>query len=146
MAYGLMHMNGLGNLEGWRWIFIIEGIISVLVSLLSYLLLVDFPEEAHKSWEFLSKDERDFVIRRMNRDRADAITDPFTVGAFFRPALDLKVWMFAFMFFCVTLVGYSINYYLPIILLGMGTNYLRPALFFVPLFAKGARSFNEFVS
>lgn len=129
LAYGLMHMNGLGNLEGWRWIFIIEGIISVLVSLLSYLLLVDFPEEAHKSWKFLSKDERDFVIRRVNRDRADAITDPFTVGAFFRPALDLKIWVFAFMFFCVTLVGYSINYYLPIILLGMGTNCLRPALF-----------------
>ena len=106
------------------------------MSLLSYLLLVDFPEEAHKSWKFLSKDEPDFVIRRVNHDRIDAITNPFIAGVFFWPALDLKVWVFAFMFFCVTLVGYSINYYLPIILLGMGTNCLRPALFICSLIRK----------
>jgi sugar phosphate permease len=121
LAYGLSKMNGIAGLSGWRWIFIIEGIISCVVALSAYLFLVGFPEDAHKAWNFLSKEERDFVIRRVNRDRADAITEPFSLAAYLKPASDFKVWVFAFMFFCVTTVGYSINYFLPIILLGMGT-------------------------
>lgn len=91
-------MNGLSGLVGWRWIFIIECVISILAALVSYYFIVDFPEEAHKSWRFLSKDERDFVIRRVNRDRADAVTEQFSVGAFLPPAMDPKIWVFAFMF------------------------------------------------
>lgn len=30
LAYGLMQMNGLAGKAGWRWIFIIEGIVSFL--------------------------------------------------------------------------------------------------------------------
>lgn len=28
LAYGLMQMHGLQGLTGWRWIFIIEGVVS----------------------------------------------------------------------------------------------------------------------
>lgn len=27
LAYGLTHMDGIENLAGWRWIFIIEGVV-----------------------------------------------------------------------------------------------------------------------
>lgn len=27
LAYGIAHMDGVGGLEGWRWIFILEGIV-----------------------------------------------------------------------------------------------------------------------
>jgi MFS family permease len=120
LAYGLSQMDGLGGLRGWRWIFIIEGIISCLGALLSFIFLVGFPEDSHTAWRFLNKQERDFIIRRVNRDRQDAETEPFSLAAFFRPASDFKIWVFAFMFFAVTTVGYSINYFLPIILVGLG--------------------------
>jgi MFS family permease len=32
LAYGLMQMDGLGNKAGWRWIFIIEGLVSTVRS------------------------------------------------------------------------------------------------------------------
>jgi MFS family permease len=120
LAYGLSQMEGLGGLRGWRWIFIIEGIISCFGALTAYIFLVGFPEESHKAWRFLSKKERDFVLRRVDKDRQDAETEPFSLAAFLKPALDFKIWVFAIMFFCVTTVGYSINYFLPIILVGMG--------------------------
>ncbi|OTA88159.1 hypothetical protein M434DRAFT_374907 [Hypoxylon sp. CO27-5] len=132
LAYGLSQMDGVAGLRGWRWIFIVEGIISCLVALISYVFLVGFPEEADKSWRFLSKEERDFIIRRVNRDRADAITEPFSLHAFLEPATDWKIWVYAFMFFCVTTVGYSINYFLPIILLGMGFNVAQSQCLIVP--------------
>lgn len=120
MAYGLSQMDGVAGLSGWRWIFVIEGIISCLFAFISYAFLVGFPEDSSQPWNFLSNQEREFVLRRVDRDRGDAITEPFSFTTFLKPATDFKVWVFAFMFFCVTAVGYSINYFLPIILTGMG--------------------------
>ncbi|KAM4065031.1 major facilitator superfamily protein [Hirsutella rhossiliensis] len=132
LAFGLSQMNGLAGLRGWRWIFIIEGVISCLGAIASCFFLVEFPEEAHRSWNFLSKQECDFIIRRVNRDRGDAITEPFSLVEFLKPAADFKIWVYAFIFFCVTTVGYSINYFLPMILLGMGFSVAASQCLIVP--------------
>ena len=136
LAFGFMQMRGLAGKDGWRWIFIMEGIISCLVALLGFWLLVDFPETAHKAWRFLSREECAFVIRRVDRDRGDAVAEPFTYGRFLRPAGDWKIWCFALIFLyvdaraplypspglrsrrpsCVTTVTYSIAFFLPVIL------------------------------
>ncbi|KAI2601772.1 MFS general substrate transporter [Hypoxylon sp. NC1633] len=135
LSYGLSQMDGVAGLRGWRWIFIIEGIISCLLALLSYVFLVGFPEDADKSWRFLNKDERDFIIRRVNRDRGDATAEPFSLRKFLIHAKDWKIWVHAFIFFCVTTVGYSINYFLPIILLGMGFDVAESQCLIVPPWA-----------
>ncbi|KAL9047073.1 MAG: hypothetical protein Q9214_000265 [Letrouitia sp. 1 TL-2023] len=117
LAFGLMQMSGLANLGGWSWIFIMEGIITCLVGIGGYFSLVDFPEQAAtSSWKFLNHQECQFIIRRVNRDRGDALPESFTLQRFLTPALDLKIWGFALIFFCVTTVTYSIAYFLPIIL------------------------------
>ena len=72
--------------------------LSCLIAIIGGFLLVDFPENAHKSWNFLSEAECAFVIRRVNKDRGDATLEPFTMGRFLRPALDLKIWGFALIF------------------------------------------------
>ena len=69
--------------------------ITFAAAMLAYLFLVDFPEKAERSWRFLTKDERDFIIRRINKDRDDATAEPFTLGRFLRPALFLQNWIFA---------------------------------------------------
>lgn len=61
LAFGISKMDGVGNLEGWRWIFILEGIATVLVALAAYGLLHDFPETA----KFLTEEERAFVVYRL---------------------------------------------------------------------------------
>ena len=111
-----MQMDGLSGKTGWRWIFIMEGIvgfvpilrtrlngyttlillkITCIASFFAYFFLVDFPEKADQSWNFLSKEERDFVIRRINKDRDDANLERFTVARFLKPALDIKIWILA---------------------------------------------------
>ncbi|KAL8960469.1 MAG: hypothetical protein Q9183_005460, partial [Haloplaca sp. 2 TL-2023] len=95
LAYGLMQMDGLSAKSGWRWIFIMEGAITCAASFLAYLFLVDFPEKADRSWSFLDKDERDFIIRRINKDREDATVEPFTFARFLRPARNIEIWVFA---------------------------------------------------
>lgn len=61
LAFGIAKMDGVGGLEGWRWIFILEGIVTVLVAFAAFFLLYDFPETAG----FLTEEERQFVIHRL---------------------------------------------------------------------------------
>jgi MFS family permease len=61
LAYAISNMNGVGGLEGWRWIFILEGIATVLIALIAFFVLHDFPETA----KFLTEEERAFVVFRL---------------------------------------------------------------------------------
>jgi len=116
LAYGLMQMNGLANLTGWRWIFIIEGVITCVLAIMGYFLLVDFPEHSYKSWKFLNKREASFIVARIELDRNDAVVEPFAIGSYLRHGLDSKVWGFAWLFMMCTTNSYAIAYFLPIIL------------------------------
>ncbi|RGP60417.1 tartrate transporter [Fusarium longipes] len=61
LAFGIAKMDGVGGLEGWRWIFILEGMVTVLVAVFAFWALYDFPETA----SFLTEEERAFVIFRL---------------------------------------------------------------------------------
>lgn len=54
-------MDGVGGLEGWRWIFILEGLLTVVFAVVAFFLIFDFPETAG----FLTDEERAFVVYRL---------------------------------------------------------------------------------
>ncbi|CAM6084327.1 unnamed protein product [Calypogeia fissa] len=121
LAYGLEQMAGQAGLAGWRWIFIMEGIITCIAGMGGYFLIVDFPELAAKSWRFLTPAESEFVVARIEIDRRDAIPQPFTIAAYLQNAFDAKIWGFASLYMLATTNTYAIAYFLPIILrYGMG--------------------------
>ncbi|KAK6387485.1 hypothetical protein LTS17_000754 [Exophiala oligosperma] len=121
LAYGLMQLDGVSNLSGWRWIFIIEGILTCALAIGAYFIIVDFPEESPKSWHFLNEEEAAFVVARIEQDRSDTYPDKFSVGKYLKNALDSKVWAFAWLYMLTTTNTYAIAYFLPIILRdGMG--------------------------
>ncbi|CAI4212815.1 unnamed protein product [Parascedosporium putredinis] len=121
LAYGLMQMNGLADLTGWRWIFIIEGILTCVIAFIGAWLLVDFPDSDRVSWNFLDAREKAYIIARVQADRGDATVTAFSMSKFLRAGLDPKIWGYALIFFCTTTMSYAIAYFLPIILnLGMG--------------------------
>ncbi|KAK3723771.1 hypothetical protein LTR37_001652 [Vermiconidia calcicola] len=140
LAYGLMQMNGLAGYAGWRWIFIMEGIITVLLGIGGYFLIVPFPDQdAWKSKFFLTKQEVEFVIATVEEDRGDSKPEPFNMVKFLRPARSPKVWGFAMMFLCTTTMAYAIAYFLPIILRDrMGFDIAASQCLVAPPYAFGA--------
>ncbi|KAJ5757992.1 uncharacterized protein N7511_006686 [Penicillium nucicola] len=116
LAYGLMQMDGLAGKAGWEWIFIIEGLLTCILGIVSYVFLVDFPERAPKSWNFINEREAQFVIARIENDRADASVEPFSMGKYLANGKDSKVWAYAALYMLTTTNSYSIAYFLPIIL------------------------------
>ncbi|KAK2734477.1 hypothetical protein FQN55_002647 [Onygenales sp. PD_40] len=118
LAFGLMQMEGLQGIRGWRWIFIMEGVITCSIAIFAYIFIVRFPDEEQKkpSFRFLKPDECQFIVDRLEKDRGDVEIEPFSLGKFLKPAGDWEIWAFAFMFFSVTTVTYSFSFFLPIIL------------------------------
>lgn len=93
-----------------------EGIITIAFGVAAYFLIVDFPEDAHKSFKFLKDDEIKVVIDRINRDRADVETPPFHLGSYLKNGLDWKIWFFAANFGLTSVVTYAAAYFLPLVL------------------------------
>ncbi|KAK4124656.1 general substrate transporter [Parathielavia appendiculata] len=121
LAYGIMQMAGIAGLNGWRWIFIIEGIITMLLGIAGYWLLVDFPDARRKNWSFLGVREREWICARVDADRGDAKPQKFSLVKYLRAGKDWKAWAYAMIFFNTTTVTYALAYFMPIILqLNMG--------------------------
>ena len=70
MAAAITQMHGVGGYQGWRWIFIIEGLVTVAAGVASFWIIQDFPSTAR----MLSPREREFIIRRLKTD------DQFSAG------------------------------------------------------------------
>lgn len=66
LASAIAKMDGVGGLKNWRWIFILEGSVTVLIAALSFFLITDFPEQA----QWLTPAERDFIKHRTGHDKA----------------------------------------------------------------------------
>jgi MFS family permease len=121
LAFGLSQMKGLQGLNGWRWIFIIEGVLTCVIAIMGYFLLVGFPDDKHRNWRFLNDRETELIIARVNKDRGDAHTEKFNLKKFLGAASDMKIWGFAWIFGMTTTVTYALAFFLPLILRnGMG--------------------------
>lgn len=123
--FGLNQLNGKSGLKGWQWMFIVQGSITAFIGILTYWWMVDFPEDSHRSFRFLSKSESQIASARIENDRGDVKPDTFAWSRIFVHAKDLKIYGFCVLYFLQNLVSTSLSYFLPIILqggMGFSTN------------------------
>lgn len=91
-------MAGLAGKAGWRWIFIIEALLTITIGIASFFVLVEFPENAHKSFHFLKPHEIQWVLQRIDDDRGDAQAEGLNISAFLNAGMDLKLWLLGIIF------------------------------------------------
>ena len=68
LAAAIGKMDGLQGYAGWRWIFILEGVLTCVVSFAWFFIIPDFPENVR----WLSAEEREFVKARLQQDQGKA--------------------------------------------------------------------------
>lgn len=97
LAYGLQQMEGLGGVRGWSWIFIMEGIFTVIVAGIAFVIMIKFPDQEveQPSKKFLQPEETKNILAELNRDRSDADAEDFSWAKFLKPARDIEIWGFA---------------------------------------------------
>lgn len=89
LAYAIAKMSGIVGYGGWRWIFIIEGLATVLIAIASYWIVPDWPETA----QFLEPEERRMLVHRLAEDAAGAKMDKLTKETSKRIFGDVKIWL-----------------------------------------------------
>ncbi|GLA96323.1 hypothetical protein AtubIFM57143_003788 [Aspergillus tubingensis] len=95
LSYGITFMNGLGGLTAWRWIFVIQGLLTCTLAAISYFVLINFLDRMRSSKSrFLSDREYDFITHQINDDRGDVRLEPFNLKKYLVAALDINIWGF----------------------------------------------------
>lgn len=83
----LLSLDGRGGLEGWQWLFLVQGLPSVVVGLMVLFLLPDNP----RSVGWLTEPERDWIEGELAREQA-LIGEPAShnvLAAFRNPRIQL---------------------------------------------------------
>lgn len=123
LAYALIKLDGAHGIAGWRWIFIIEGTITVGASFIGYFFTLPFPDQlltSGKTSRTFSQSDLQIVLERVQRDRGDADPDGLTFGKVVRHAMRWELWVYGFMFFCCSAPIYAFAYFIQIILTSLG--------------------------
>lgn len=66
LAYGIINMDGLSHVHGWAWIFILEGLFTVLFGLCTFFLLPGSLQDC----SFLGETEKAYALKQLRDTRA----------------------------------------------------------------------------
>jgi len=108
----LSRLSGVSGLAGWQWLYLLEGIPSVVVGLLVLWLLDDGPSKA----KWLTDDERELLARRVQEEEGLKIEEGAGHHRFSQAFRSPRVWLLALIYFCVVMGLYGISFWLPSIL------------------------------
>jgi len=122
----ILGLEGWHGLHGWQWLFLIEGLPSVLLGFVVLAALPDGPWQA----KWLSDEERAVIAREL---AAEPKRDHEKLLPMF---LDPRVWLLAIPDFGIVLALYGVNLWLPQIVKGMGFDTVQTGFIAaVPYFA-----------
>lgn len=103
----LLSLDGALGWRGWQWLFLVEGLPSILLGFVLYFWLTDRPAQA--AW--LSAEEKIWLERAMATERQIG-SSTHAVGLK-RALLHPKIWILAVLYFAVVINYYSISLWLP---------------------------------
>ncbi|EMD40846.1 hypothetical protein CERSUDRAFT_131167 [Gelatoporia subvermispora B] len=122
LASGILDgMQGKLGQAAWRWLFFIEGSLTIFVAFCAIFILPDFPATTRARW--LSEEERRLAMRRMEEDagvgdEAETESGGHATGLWMA-VKDWKVWWLAFAM-TSQVVALSFNAYFPTLSATMG--------------------------
>lgn len=93
IAIGVYEMSGIAGLSGWRWLFILQGILTFIVSILAAFILPDEP--LNTRW--LSEDERRLANSRITTETTQIKPNTSTWIGLQDALKDVRLWVLIFM-------------------------------------------------
>ncbi|SAK64473.1 MFS transporter [Caballeronia ptereochthonis] len=113
-GWALNRLDGLHGLQGWQWLFLVEGLPSCLLGIAAYFHLDDNPREAR----WLSDAEKTIVRHQLDKER-DA-GSPFDRHGFGGALKSGRIYALAFVWFTFICGVYAISFWLPALIRGAG--------------------------
>ncbi|KAF8639035.1 hypothetical protein AX17_001759 [Amanita inopinata Kibby_2008] len=131
LAAAISKMEGVGGKPAWAWIFIIEGLATVLAGAASFWIIQDFPDTAR----FLTEAERTVVIRRLQGDdQHSAAGEKLRWKYILQSLLDWKTWVTMIIYCGCDAPLYAFSLFLPSIINQLGYRATPANLLTVPVY------------
>ncbi|KAL8685880.1 MAG: hypothetical protein Q9224_005630 [Gallowayella concinna] len=132
LASAIGKMDGMRGYKGWRWIFILEGLLTALVAIWFYFIIPDFPENA----KWLTEEERTYVETRLRKDQGRSAAErPIELRDVINVFKDYKIFVGGFMYFGLIVPAYGYAFFAPGIIQTYGYSPIGTQLHSVPPWA-----------
>ncbi|KAI8258563.1 putative transporter [Colletotrichum sp. SAR 10_98] len=93
IALGIFQMHGMAGISGWRWLFIIQGVVTLIIAIIAFFILPDEP----LTTRWLTPEERILANERILRDTVGNTGQTTTWSGLIEAAKDPRVWLFTAM-------------------------------------------------
>jgi MFS transporter, ACS family, tartrate transporter len=113
LSTSLMSMQGFLGFDGWRWMFLLEGIPAVVVGIIASRRLINGPADAN----WLEPEQRTWLANRLAQEVAAKVRASQSRWA---SMASTHVWSLAAVKFCILLAFYGFSLWLPQIIKQMG--------------------------
>ncbi|RKL51176.1 hypothetical protein BFJ72_g629 [Fusarium proliferatum] len=136
LAFGIARLDGARGIAGWRWIFLIEGAVTVAAGLVMPLLIIDTPERA----KWLSDDEKRFVDLRLRLSGVRSNTeegDKFSWKLLFKTMIDWKVLLGIILAWANSVPNAAFKFTMPQIIKQLGFSTAQSQLLTMPPYVCG---------
>ncbi|KAJ9615514.1 hypothetical protein H2200_001589 [Cladophialophora chaetospira] len=111
LAYAFSRIN-VGSYHGWRWIFLLEGIITMVVVVGMYFLVDEYPQTS----KWLTKTQREIALHLISQDREEKSDEKMTLKVVLSLMRNPIYWIFGAIYMVSASAIYSMAYFLPLIL------------------------------
>jgi sugar phosphate permease len=108
LSGGLLELNGVANLRGIQWMFLVEGLLAVVVGVWSYFYLTDRPKDA----KWLPPDER-LALAETVAAEDTAKNEGHAPQKVWATLGNWRVWYFALIYFALQIAVYGVTFFLP---------------------------------
>ncbi|KAI1928302.1 High-affinity nicotinic acid transporter [Ophidiomyces ophidiicola] len=132
LAGAIGKMDGMSGYRGWRWIFILEGVLTCVIAVAWFFLIPDFPEDV----KWMNEEERAFIQAKLAKDVGTA---GHHVSLTWKDVLDVlkdvKIFLGGLMYFGMIVPAYSYAYFAPTIIRTFGYSAIETQLYSIPPWA-----------
>ncbi|TIB80376.1 MFS general substrate transporter [Wallemia mellicola] len=144
IATGCSYLNGKGGIPGWKYLFILEGIPTIIIGVSIYFFLPDYPETA----KFFTSEERAACLQRLGADTPKMSDSSFDKRSFIEVLKSLDFYIFAATYFLLAMGLNAFSYFGPTIISDLGYQGVQAQLLTVPpnAFATLVIILNSFLS
>jgi MFS transporter, ACS family, tartrate transporter len=122
ISTAILHMDGIAGLKGWQWLFLIEGLPTVLFGFVFLMVMPDKPHEAR----WLDSAERDWLQATIDAEQR-AVASVHGTGVL-QAFADSRLIALAFIYLANTTANLGLAFFLPQILKGLGLSDMQTGL------------------
>ncbi|KAL2212637.1 MFS general substrate transporter [Sarocladium strictum] len=126
----LYFLSGAHGLSGWQWLFLAEGLMTIVLGVAVKFLLPDFPPTA----KWLTDREKAFIQARLPPNAPRAAEQDFNFSEIVSALKDKRLWLFTLIWATFTVGTSGVRFYQPTVIANLGfTTIARAQLLNLPI-------------